>query len=224
MIVPDTTSVALDTGGPEASRCPAGAFVCDGFERPLFDSNNPWETYTAPDGLLAKTFVIDNTRARRGGASLRMHVDPGTDTVGGFFRTIGMHDTVYVRYFVFLHAAPPANADLVFDGIADMLDTEWSQAQVDLDSTSLLVNPPQPILGGFPTERWVCVTSMLDVASRQLSLALDDKVVLMGTMSRAPKTDRIHFRIEADLRGYAQGSDLWIDEVVASASPLTCAD
>jgi hypothetical protein len=214
--------------GPEDSRCPPGALLCDGFERPVFNENNPWSPYVDPGGpaLVAKTLIIDTRQARRGVASLRFHVDKGMHLAAGFHWTFGAHDRLYVRYFVYFPASPAGTGSLTFDGFTDQTDTEWSPNDVHLESAppDILSNAGTLINRGLPTGRWVCVLSAIDLVAKQVWISVDDQRSVTAALARVPRTSRVQFRFEADLTASAQSYDMWIDEVVVSESMLTCGD
>jgi hypothetical protein len=219
---------ALIDSGPSAA-CTSAA-ICDGFESGL---GSMW----VADPMVS----IDTTRAHRGTQSVKVH-SPAFGANTGSYQSIAESQTItsginpfYVRAWLWLSALP------AFDNGLELMSAErpssgsgiyvfvhadstkvYSQLDTKIQSTATLV----------PTAGWFCLVWKVTRntgTSGALELSGDVNVTLMNT-----KTDSSTLPLQYVVIGLGYSStnnpvpqpaqDLWIDDVIVSATPVGCAD
>jgi hypothetical protein len=227
-----SADAAIDVDAPvdaaPPSKCPPGALLCDGFDKPALDSSL-WTPFT--NGT--SSWAIDPAKAARGTRSLRLHVAAGTmDAVGLAWNpnpASPMPNPTYVRFFLFLPQPTPhfVGAFVTLDNPQNQgVSVEWSDSVVSLESLGDLLASSTFGTGIFEPGRWVCVVMKVQTGpASELSLFVDGKSTpeLTSELTGAPLFQRLMFAISPD-GGQTQAADFWIDEVVLSQSPVGCAD
>jgi hypothetical protein len=211
--------------GPAPSRCPPGAYICDGFEKAEID---PAQWYGFAEAGAA--YSIDRTHAARGAQALRLHVNAmSTEPVGitsGPLAERPLPNPIWVRFFVFLPDDVPP-----FDGAFVTLDNPRKEAVwVDWwDGGMKLSGRVERVaeVAGVPAHgRWVCIVVKQQTAGgNELSVFLDgsNTPTLTSPLDGSPVFQRLMFAISPD-GTHPRPLDLWIDEVLVSPSPVSCED
>jgi hypothetical protein len=210
-------------GGP--SRCPDRAYICDGFETGGLDPSL-WYGFAEPGAAYAP----DATRAARGRQAMRLHVDAmSTEPVGfgsGPLADRPLPNPVWVRFFVFMPDDVPR-----FDGAFVTLDNDRSE-EIGVDwwdrgmKLSGRVTRMPEVMGVPAHGRWVCLLVKQQTAGgSELSVFVDGSQTptLTSPMDGAPIFHRVLFAISPD-GTHTRPLDLWIDEVLVSATPVGCQD
>jgi hypothetical protein len=223
-----TDGAADDVGGDAAAGCLASYRLCDGFEGATFD----------PVWSSIGSVSIDTTVAHRGASSAHFHTDAiavGDDGYAEIWqtRTLPLGDpTFYVRAWFRLGALPLNNMEMI----------AATQTVPLPDEVGLFVVPELAVYSQFsntstntatrpPIGTWICALWTVTRATTptgRISLAGDLSTTLSNVITDATTPLR-----EMDLGIGFSGStvivaqppmDVWIDDLIVAASPVSCAD
>lgn len=223
----DVADVAGDTG-PSAA-CLSAA-VCTDFEGPSLPA--PW--------MADPMVTLDTTRAHRGMQSVHVH-SPAFAANTGSYQDLSESQTVsagfnpfWVRAWLWLSALPATNNAMELitaerpSSAGDYVFVHSDRTDVYSQFDLTVMNTPTLV----PTGTWTCliwkVTRDSGTAGK-LELSGDVTVALTGS-----KTDSATMPMQYVVIGLGYSStnvssaqpaqDLWIDDVIVSASAVTCAD
>jgi hypothetical protein len=220
-----------DDAGGDAGGCLATYLLCDGFETP--DLASWWTPSTT--GV-----ALDATVANRGAQSLHLHVDdvPVNGAGNAFvaeattFAGSGA-PTFYVRAFVRMSAIPDDNLGLIEANQSNMApegDGVFATSS-GLTVFSQFANKSRdanftPVDGAWTCLVWTVVRATDGTGS--LALGGDATAALDAVQTDSnPAIDNMEFGIQlANSTDTVMQSaiDVWIDDVIVAATPLTCAD
>jgi hypothetical protein len=218
-----------DIASDGAPVCLASYHICDGFESGISAS---WTTTAAGISL-------DTTVAHRGSASVHAHVDAiavGVNDYATIFDTqvLGLGEPmVYVRAYVMVSALPATNnrmelisatrsssgGDYLF--LHDIELAVYSQY-----STAIMKNGSPPA-----TNTWLCMlwtVGRSTAATGTIALAGDPPPASVTTQTDgSPPINDLAFGIGysgTNVNTAQPAMDVWIDDIIESPSPVTCAD
>jgi len=223
----DAPAPVIDTASDAAPAC--AYQICDGFEAPA----------VAPVWTPMGAVAIDNTFAHTGASSVHVHTvalaPNGADAA--FIRetaTLAQSTPIYVRAFLRFGGLPSTNDygpimhvyestndfedSLMFSDSALSVYTQWNNANMSTSS------PP-------PLNTWVCVLwSVTRATTATGSVTLGGDVGSL-TLTNVPTEGPALTALDIGLIFYSTQTptaqpalDLWIDDVLVSDTPLTCAD
>jgi hypothetical protein len=213
-----------DTGGP--SPC-TSAILCDDFETPVIDKAR-WSVSQEYNGSI----VVDGTHANSGQRALHAHTIANPDAGGSYFAFIGhaglLPSHVFIRMFVY---QPPVVASSPIQYVAVSATATGEPPLQILDSMGLrwqyesfgagFTNYSSTLAAeAVPTNAWTCVEWEIDRDANKQRLYVggaklaDMEVAITG------------FAGNLVTLGLAQGPapvvDVWLDDVVVSASRVGC--
>lgn len=226
-------SDALDAPGDGAPACLASYELCDGFEGPDFGLQ-----WTVDTGV-----TIDTTIAHRGAASAHMQLGPLAVNTGGYANvletaTLALGDTTfYVRAYVRLAALPAGNNGMELLVAAQTVGMIYGDylfvknghfdiyTQFSGNSTSETTSPQ--------LDTWTCVlwsVTRATTTTGSITLGGDPAplaITSAQTDATTPPITRMSFGI-----GFASTNvttaqpqlDVWIDDLIVTNTPVTCAD
>lgn len=222
---------AGDVSGDAAPACLASYELCDGFET---DLNT--QIWTAQAGV-----TVDGTVAHRGTRSVHAHIDAtasGTQVYAMLYqtKTLPLGDQiVYVRAYFRLSALPATNNHMEAitviqsgGGAGDYLfvqpDALYVYSQFSL---AVMNNGTLPPVGS-----WFCALWTLDrstTSSGSITLAGDEPgTSLTATQTDGvPSVDEMAFGIgfsANNVKTAQPALDVWVDDIIVSNAPVTCAD
>lgn len=207
--------------------------LCDGYESMTLSS--VWTPYEVNGGVV----VVDNTVAHTGSSSVKLSI-PAVASGGshaGIYQTdtlaIGS-PTFYVRAYMRFSAVAATNNRMELMYISEQ--TNGREDAVFLEDAGLaLYNQwsDNTVFNGAvpPTNTWLCVLWRVTRATTTTgSMALSGDVPLASQpniQTEGPPVDvmGVGVHLYAANQGSPQPAlDLWIDDVLIDASPLTCSD
>lgn len=213
-------------GGVTPSLCPGGFTLCDGFEDGTFGN------WTRNDDPPRGTLSVDATRAFRGHASVRAHVeDAAADYVSTVLTVPRPVRPTFFRTFWFLPATTPRIDLLRFEGDAPpyaqlllkadgpVLATDSSYLNTSLKTTSSTA---------VPHGRWACIELSLDDGSGgadgELRVWVDDVEVpeLHRTGLAVAGLNHLVLGPVIQLAAGTPAFDVWFDEVVLDGKRIGC--
>lgn len=219
----------------EAAAC-AGFALCDSFEASVLGS--VW----TQDGTLS----LDATHAHRGARSVHAHIPALATGVAGFSqldetKTLGgasVPSTFYVRAWFFLSALPAGNNRM--EAISIVSSTPSSIGDYTFihsnDTVIYTQADTQNALAGVPppTNTWFCVVFRVTrgtASDGSLGFASDvlPSLTLPGAITDSNATPIQSIGLGIGFAGTnvfdpQPALDLWLDDVIVDAQPLTCAD
>jgi hypothetical protein len=137
-----------------------------------------------------------------------------------------LSNPVYVRFFLFRPEEAGPGGFLSIDNHLDQaVDVDWQASVTSLEGNGILASATFGT-GILPSGRWICVLTKLQTGGGgELSLFVDGKPTpeLTSGLLTAPTFERVMFAISAD-GNQAGPINFWIDEVVVSPMPVSCAD
>jgi hypothetical protein len=216
------------------SSCDGRSWIlCEGFDAPSLDP--AWMTKDQGTGM----GELDSIHPTRGTGELHLRLGaPPTGTTGTLssaaerIRSFSPATTLYVRVFAYLNS-PAADSD--FTRIFDLTNTNAEDIYIATASgmlrsgawSSLNMTSTQLV----PTDRWTCLTWTIesDVApnsSQHLVLNVDGTQVIDVTVPAAGLglPSLVQLDLIADQMPGENARDLWLDDLVISSTPVSCAD
>ncbi|HEY3807226.1 MAG TPA: hypothetical protein VGL61_31710 [Kofleriaceae bacterium] len=227
----DGADDGADALGDAAGACLPGYLLCDGFEKA---SLAPWWT-SSGSGV-----ALDATVAHRGTQSLHVHVDdvPANEGASAIVTetttfVASSSTTFYVRAFARMSAIPDDNLGLIeTDQTSGMPDGDGVFATSSGLTVFSQFSEKSRDAGFTPMDgAWTClVWTVVRATDATGSLVLDGDATASLTNVQTdgnPPIDEMDVGIE--LAGPTDtvlqpAIDVWIDDVIVAASPLTCAD
>ena len=222
---------AGDVGGDATPACLASYELCDGFEAGI-----DTQTWTAQSGV-----TLDSTMAHRGTSSVHSHIAataPGTQVYAMLYqtKTLPLGDPiVYVRAYFRLSALPATNNHMEAitvlqsaGGAGDYLfvqpDALYVYSQFSL---AVMSNATLP-----PVGTWFCALWTLDRSTSSngsITLAGDEPgTTLTSTQTDGvPSVDEMAFGIgfsANNVKTTQPALDVWVDDIIVTNTPVTCAD
>jgi hypothetical protein len=217
------------SGANPPSQCAGStALLCDGFEAATINA----EWLVNGGGASA---TLDSTRAYRGSRSIHVHTAAAAANSMPYagiteHRTFPIDGTAWIR--VWMYFASPFSPD--FDQLINVLDSGTGGASFSLKAFSPVDNDYvgaayRESTLAVPLDRWTCLRMSVTQtgASGAIHLFVDgneagDAQLLGVTVPRIASV-----AIGADFVGNRTAmdpTDLWIDEVIVDANPVSCSD
>jgi len=229
---PAEDALASDTNGADvmAGPCDPPRKLCDGFEGSSLHAR-----WLSP----GTGITLDSTRAHRGTSSLHAHSDALAVGVDGYVAisestVLPQQDaTVHVRAWVQFDQMPLNNMGMI---AAVQNNAGQTEVGVFLISTALTVysqfeersreTPAPPALSTWLCLQWTIVRSQ---TNGSLTLAGDAGAAALSSVQTEGNAGLSDFEIGISFAGDSvtvpqPAMDVWIDDLVVSTAPITCAD
>jgi hypothetical protein len=221
-----------DTMGDGAAvACAPGLDLCDGFEEPTLDGAI-WDT----DPMV----TLDTTRAHRGAQSIHVHSPAFAANTGSYTtlretRTITIGGTFWVRAWFWLSALPAGQNGLELI-TAERPGSAGDYLFVRSDRTSVysqFADNSQSSMTTLPTGTWVCtIWKVVRSTSATGSLTLSGDAPAITFSNAVTDSTAMPMTVVTMGLGFSGTNvpvaqpalDLWIDDVIADSSPVSCTD
>ena len=227
-------SPRADTPADDAIASTCGAFAsraCDGFEAGSIDPM--WMLDTS-----VGTITIDTTRAYRGTASIHVHIDPITSATTNPRATLrgpaGLGTTVTgIIYFrVWIYVASPLGTNL-FNQIINAANSAGQGISMGTRNGVVANNDYTDVTyaesaTGFPRDRWACLQFEMPSNTTGTTRGFLDGVELtdiaLVKSTAQPPPDHVYLGLEwVGTPAAEPAADAWLDEIIVSTTPTTCA-
>ena len=219
--------------GPDIP-CPNGAIFCSGFEGTTLPAGATFEPAYLAANALGTEIVLDTAQAHSGRQSLKMPVGsnyyrmlavatPASYWVRLYARStlgLGAEGSTHATFFMGSIVAPGGdyNADRGVE-IAEQFGQVLLNVKDSLYGTSG-TNPNGQPGTRLPNNAWSCMEAQFDGASGDIHVFVEGDEIIDASGWQAPTTYR-SFRF-GYLRFGSPARDVWMDDVVVSASRVGC--
>lgn len=211
--------------GPSKCGAGSGVILCEGFENPLILGN--W-SLNGKNGTPSR----DTTRAFRGKASLRSHIDAAAamsspHATASEMSTFPIAPTLYARVWVYFPSPLPPS----FEQLLNFTDAGTTGFAVATDSGAVALDDYagtiyQKSMTQMPLDRWACVQFEVAQGTPSGTMRIYVDGQLLGDLPQTgTTTTAVSLFLGLDFygNGAAVGPyDAWFDELILDNKPTTC--